>query len=103
VGGNGTILHTSTGGEITANRSIVSLPLFNIYPNPAEEDLYTESKSPILSASFIEATGREFQVTASSTNKEGLFRFHLPELGGSLYWLKIQTKEGVSVQMVVKR
>jgi len=83
---------------ITTNKTIISAPTFSLYPNPAEEYFQIESKSPILSASIIDGTGREIEIQLPGDGK-----FPLRGLGGRLYWVKIQTKDGVAVQKMVKK
>jgi len=96
VGEDGTILHTSTGGEFTTKRSIVSSPTFSLYPNPVEETFTINSKSPILSASIIDGLGRETGISSENN-------INIAHLKHGLYWVKIQTKDGVEVQKLIKR
>jgi len=98
AGRSGTILHTSTSGITPTHKTIVSVPTFSLYPNPAEEYFQIDSKSPILSASIIDGTGREIEIKLPGDGK-----FPLHGLGGRLYWVKIQTKDGVAVQKLVKK
>ncbi len=96
--GTGTILKTTTGGNPVSIRSLVSVPAFSMYPNPAAESIYLKTESSILQTSLIDALGKEQAAFPDHEN-----RLDIRHLKPGLYWLKVQTKDGVSVQKVVKR
>jgi len=69
-----------------------------LYPNPADESNYLKTESAILQASLIDALGKEQAALPDHEN-----RLDIRYLKPGLYWMKVQTREGVSVQKVVKR
>ena len=98
VGAGGTILHTSTGGELTGNKTLVSEPSqFLLYPNPASGSFKIQGPEAVVSASFIDCLGRETSATINSEN-----RIDIQHLIPGLYWVKIRTQKGTRLHKLVK-
>ena len=100
VGGNGNILHTSTGGVTPIHKTLVSSPTFSIYPNPAEDYIQLATNHPILSTSITDALGRTVDICQGEPVDARLSISHLTP---GLYTIRICTTEGTAVQRVVKK
>ena len=70
----------------------------SIYPNPVENYLNIESKSPLTSIQLFDITGK--LVLESNTN---LNKINLIELLSGIYYIKIETEYGFDIQKVVKK
>jgi len=104
VGENGSILHTTTGGLTPIHKTIVSAPSFSLYPNPAEETVSIEAKGEIVSLRITDALGREISSPSDGVNTGLEAReINIRHLKPGIYWLNVQTAEGVSVQRLIKK
>jgi hypothetical protein len=101
VGQNGTIIHTSNGGVTPIHKTIVSSPTFSLYPNPAEESIQLQVKGNIISMNVTDALGRivETEYALSLPDK----RLDIRQMHPGMYWVKIQTTEGMAMQKLVKK
>jgi hypothetical protein len=100
AGFNGTLLHSSTGGEITTNKTIVSSPTFSLYPNPAEESFSLAGKRQVLQVNLVDGLGKEGPTNLPGGQANAI---DIRSLKPGLYWVKIKTSTGVAVERLVKR
>ena len=98
VGGGGAILHTSTGGVTPIQKTIVSSTTFLLYPNPATESITLEAKGKILCVCLTDGLGRETPISILPQNQ-----IDIRNLKSGMYWLKVRTCDGMSVQKLVKK
>jgi PKD repeat protein len=83
---------------------ISALPQISIYPNPANSFLTVKIEKPIgesTSLSIIDITGREL-ISQKINPSQSLFNIDVSSLAPSIYFLKIQTDEGILVKKFVK-
>lgn len=97
------IFHTSTGGITPIHKTLVSSPTFSIYPNPAEEWVTLQAKCPIQSIRITDALGRSVETGHPLSLQPDGNGLNISFLKPGLYWVKIRTAEGTSVQKLVKR
>ena len=97
VGRGGTILHTSTGGMTKSHKSIVNSPNFSIYPNPVKESFTLETRFTILDVCISDGLGRKTPVIQLPENQ-----IDIRNLKSGMYWVKVQTSEGMTVQKLIK-
>lgn len=71
---------------------------FTLFPNPANETVTIESKEDILKITLIDALGRELIIPAS-----GPKRLDIRQLKIGMYWVKIQTDNGLLVKKLMKQ
>ena len=99
VGKGGAIFHTHSGGGITpVSKTIVSEPAWSLYPNPAEETIWLQTNGRILSVVITDAIGNVQRSENPSSNQ-----LDIRTLKAGIYWVKIQTDEGMKVQKLIKK
>lgn len=102
VGRGGTILHTSTGGVTPIHKTLVSEPSLSIYPNPASQYIHLNTQSPVKGIEMFDMQGNlllPFGKVGMGLEDRGL---DISSLKPGIYWLRVQTAEGISTQKVVK-
>ncbi|MEM8906929.1 MAG: T9SS type A sorting domain-containing protein [Bacteroidota bacterium] len=83
---------TSTNGpEDIAN-------VLNVYPNPVSDQLAIESETPIQSIRLMDVHGQ--LIERFETHRWALPFGHLPQ---GLYWIAVQTTEGIQIRKVIKQ
>ena len=95
VGDLGSILYTDNGG-ITAVPSMLSESTVSIFPNPASSGIQLNSSEPILQVQFSDAAGRIIRIIDQPPTY-----LPLTDLAKGLYYLRIKTNDGISVQKIV--
>ncbi len=85
-----------TGTPVTGIKSLINSDVV-IYPNPATSSLTIQSQNPIQSMELTDLAGHILSV---NSNKKNILDFR--DLSPGIYWLRVQTAEGVSVQKIVK-
>jgi uncharacterized delta-60 repeat protein len=77
---------------------------FSLYPNPAEESTFIQNNSPIKRVSICDAFGsivaEASQSLSPQSNKNLL---NISGIKPGIYWVKVQTDEGVRVQKLLKK
>ena len=89
------------GPDVTAHKTLVSSPIFSLYPNPAEEYVTLRTTSPIQSIRVTDAVGRSVGAQNFVPLPEN--RLDISHWKPGLYTIRIQTAEGTAVQRVVKK
>ena len=96
VGDFGSILYTDNGG-ITAVASMLSESKVSIFPNPSSSVIQLRSAVPIRQVQISDAAGRMIRIVEHPLNT-----LTINDLPKGLYYLHIETSEGVSVQKIVR-
>lgn len=70
---------------------------WSLYPNPAEEIISLEGPGPISAHSVVDVYGRELEMPENEGNQ-----LDIRQLKTGLYWVRIQTKDGVVMKRFLK-
>ena len=102
VGSNGTVLKTETGGEVSAVQQPAFFDSFEIFPNPVQDKLWikTADNSSILRVHLYDNQGKLIQ-TFNGTN--AITELNTNNLSPNIYYLEIQTGQGISIKKFIKR
>jgi uncharacterized repeat protein (TIGR01451 family) len=78
-------------------QTLLPKDMIQVYPNPANEFVTIEGKENVLNVSVIDPLGRVLIIPDS-----GLRELDIRQLKTGMYWLKIQTRDGVVVKKLMK-
>jgi len=90
------ILKTTTGGISFASKTLVS-ESFYVFPNPASQYITLNSIYKLLNASFVDSYGKSY---SGKFDKEN--RLDIKNLQPGIYWIKVQTSNGILTRKLVK-
>ena len=74
--------------------------VFNIYPNPVENQLFIETEADVEEVSVYDVYGR-LQVTEAPSHQD-VIRVDVTDLNSGIYFVKVRTEKGETVRRILK-
>jgi len=93
-------LITNGGGVGIGDNSSKELESILVFPNPATDILYIDSKNEILSLNVVNTTGQIIYSVHSNLQKTQL---DINRLQAGIYFVQVETENGISIQKIIVR